>query len=86
MRLLANYEAPQSMHQALCCAVGDRTDKGPVKPPRVRLSTTGTHHLGKAFGCVDVRGIQMSMTVLSSCRKISWPQGRTKTVHIHMSR
>lgn len=45
----------------------------------VRLSTAGTSaRVGKDFGCLDVRRIQMFMTVLSSSRKIRWPEGRKK--------
>lgn len=35
---------------------------------------------------LDVRGIQMFMTVLSGSRKIRWPEGRNKPTHTHKSR
>lgn len=50
----------------------------------MRLSSIGTApHLGKGFGCLDVRGIQMFMRVLSSSRMIRWPEGRKK-LYIHV--
>lgn len=52
-----------------------------VLSPRhpVRLSTAGTlARVGKDFGCLDVRRIQMFMTVLGSSRKMRWPEGRKK--------
>lgn len=64
------------MEYTLDCAVKLKSEliKAPFTHHWARLSATRTATLGKDFGCLEVRGVQLFMAVLSSGGKIRWPE------------